>query len=383
MTRPLFSVVISCYKSDKYLDRLLSSITKQGLKKSEIEVIISDDYSYPEIEEKDLYADIIDRYKKKIIIRKIISDRNYGYPAHTRDQGAYIATGEWLTFADHDDQFLKGSFKKIKKYIKNNNPQYEILTGCVVHNIYSKETSEPQKTNAENVTHGIFFNLDNLWIKYKIHYDWEHLTTMEDKYINSVVNNITHYNELEVDDLNEKVITYKYFQSNDQTSSGFNIHNRDNRGANSYIPYLRSSIMVYIEYYNKYQINYFDFFYPRILSYIGEMYFWYQSMKYNDKIYHLDIDWEYINDHTKIIMDIIKKNLMIEDMDDLFDLIEYPVYKGGYTTITSMLGPFIIQQNMKEWFHYIDDMNISIDEYREKYNDDYYDKFKNTLTSGD
>ena len=88
MLLPFFSLVIACYndgryKEGVYLDRLLSSVERQGLKKDDIEVILSDDCSpIP-------YDDIIEKHRSNLIIKCTKTDYNC-CPGNTRAKGVEI-----------------------------------------------------------------------------------------------------------------------------------------------------------------------------------------------------------------------------------------------------------------------------------------------------
>ena len=161
MNRPFFSVVIPCYNSSKTIGRMLKSIVEQQLPYGEIEVILSDDCS------TESYQDIVDKFKDTLLIKQVQTDYNC-CPGNTRQRGVDNATGEWVVFGDHDDQFIPGVFKKVKKLIKQNeNCKYYLNTRFVK---YTAKGQSVDMSPRAGWTHGKFFNLDNFWKKYNIHY---------------------------------------------------------------------------------------------------------------------------------------------------------------------------------------------------------------------
>lgn len=117
----LFSIIIPCYNSGKTIRRTLESIVNQNMK-DDIEVIIADDCS-------DIsYINIIDSYKDRLNINYIEADHHYGYPGHTREVGVSVASGKYITFIDHDDEFIENILCKIKDIIEKKIPLLYILT---------------------------------------------------------------------------------------------------------------------------------------------------------------------------------------------------------------------------------------------------------------
>ena len=107
-TRPFFSIIISCYNSRKTLGTLLESIVNQHMG-HDIEVVISDDHS------TERYDDIIALYDGKLDF--VFTQTEYNCcPGNTREAGAQAATGEWITFADHDDAFIEDVYCIVQRY---------------------------------------------------------------------------------------------------------------------------------------------------------------------------------------------------------------------------------------------------------------------------
>lgn len=176
--RPYFSIIIPCYNSRKTLGGLLESIIAQDMN-DDIEVILADDCS-PES-----YQDVVERYNKKLSIRQIRTDYNFA-PGNTREKGASIAEGEWICFADHDDEFVPGTFKEIKKAIWENNEDQFVVANFYEMNPDTREVIQEMR-GMRNWMHAKFYNLDNFWRKYNIHFKKD-LLTHEDICVSSQIN---------------------------------------------------------------------------------------------------------------------------------------------------------------------------------------------------
>lgn len=175
--RPFFSIVIACYNSTVYLERLLNSIKEQHMN-DDIEVILADDCSTED------YQFIVDRFNRQLCIRQIKTDYNFA-PGNTREKGCSIATGEWLCFADHDDRFIPDALPKIKAEIEQFGEKYHVIANF---REVSDMTFQPiqEMIHTRNWCHGKFYNLDNLWKAYDIHFKKD-LKTHEDIYISTNV----------------------------------------------------------------------------------------------------------------------------------------------------------------------------------------------------
>lgn len=170
--RPFFSIVIPCYndgryEKDSYLDRVLFSLCNQGLKKADSEVIIVDDHSPVP------YDDVIDTYRKKLNIKVTQTDYNFG-PGNTRQKGAEEAAGQWLCFIDHDDTFVDLALSKVKSCIENNNILHVLYTDfnkiSVDEDAMMEVTEEFRGNQLKSWVHGKFYNIDNFWKPFKLHF---------------------------------------------------------------------------------------------------------------------------------------------------------------------------------------------------------------------
>lgn len=185
--RPFFSIVVACYNSRRTIGRLLESIAEQNLK-DEIEVILSDDCS------TESYDDIVDQYSNRICIKRVQTDYNC-CPGNTRERGIEYVTGEWLMIADHDDKLVPNSLKTIMEVQKEYNEKF-LMVSCF-HELFDAPGNFENRwirdvTTNTGWNHGKFFNMDNLWKKFNIHFIKD-MKTHEDIFITTTINCIMHH----------------------------------------------------------------------------------------------------------------------------------------------------------------------------------------------
>ena len=176
--RPFFSIIIPCYNSRKTIGELLASIEAQGMN-DDIEIVLSDDHS-PES-----YQDVVDPFRERMRIIQTQTDYNFA-PGNTREKGVQYATGEWLAFADHDDLYIVDTLSQIKEIVQETGEKYYIISNFLevdptTHAIIRKHV------HTRNWNHAKFYNYDNFWKAFDIHFKKD-LLTHEDIYISSVVN---------------------------------------------------------------------------------------------------------------------------------------------------------------------------------------------------
>ena len=94
MIQPKVSVIIPCYKVEKYLDRCVESVINQTLK--DLEIILVDD------ESPDHVPEICDEWALKDARIKVIHKKNGGLGIAC-NSGIEVATGKYVAFLDSDD----------------------------------------------------------------------------------------------------------------------------------------------------------------------------------------------------------------------------------------------------------------------------------------
>lgn len=98
------SVIIPCFNMGRFIARAVSSVINNGWPDTEV-IIIDDGSTEPGLTM--LLTALADRYHNLKIMRRA----NRGL-AFTRNEGAAIATGEFLAFLDADDEVVPGYYEK-------------------------------------------------------------------------------------------------------------------------------------------------------------------------------------------------------------------------------------------------------------------------------
>ncbi len=101
---PLVSVIIPVYNGEKYLAHAIESVLSQSYQP--IEIVVVDDGS------EDRTAEIARSYSQA----QYVFQANRGV-AGARNSGVQAASGEWVTFLDHDDIMLPASLQGRMDYL--------------------------------------------------------------------------------------------------------------------------------------------------------------------------------------------------------------------------------------------------------------------------
>lgn len=117
MEKPLISVIIPVYNTEKYLPKCLDSVLNQNNKN--IEIIVVNDCSPNNCNE------IVNDYIKKYDNIKLIENKNNLGLYNTRLVGIKEAKGEYVMHVDSDDYILPNSLNELIKII--NEDDYDII----------------------------------------------------------------------------------------------------------------------------------------------------------------------------------------------------------------------------------------------------------------
>ena len=204
--RPFFSLVVAFYDGRNYLPRLLNSIVNQDMR-DDLELIIVDDHS------PDPCDDIIEQYSNEICIRRVQTEYNC-CPGNSRECGIQAVTGEWLMICDQDDELVEDVLLDIKYTIEKEKPQYYVYTNF--REVWDKEGGYHNASNLiRNMNtntgwnHGKFYNMDNLWRKYNVHFVKD-MKSHEDIYISSIMNVLME--SLGAEPLHISIYTYIWYK---------------------------------------------------------------------------------------------------------------------------------------------------------------------------
>lgn len=117
---PKFSVIIPVYNAEKYLDRCISSVTRQTYK--DIEIILIDDGS------KDRSGTICDEYAKKDDRIKVVHQENLGVST-SRNVGIKKSKAPYIVFVDSDDWIEIYMLDKLNNIIESSE------VDCIIYNL--------------------------------------------------------------------------------------------------------------------------------------------------------------------------------------------------------------------------------------------------------
>lgn len=109
----MFSIIIPALNEEKFLPRLLDSLTL--LSTRDFEVIVVDGSS------KDRTVAVAKSFVRKLPKLTVLESK-IANTALQRNMGANVARGQWLVFADADTQLLPYFFERLKGFIEERNP---------------------------------------------------------------------------------------------------------------------------------------------------------------------------------------------------------------------------------------------------------------------
>lgn len=105
MSVPKISIIIPCYKVEKYLDRCVKSVVNQTLR--DIEIILVDDCSPDGVPQ--LCDDWIQKDNRIKVIHKMVN-QGLGF---ARNTGLEVAKGDYVAFVDADDYVEEDMYDKL------------------------------------------------------------------------------------------------------------------------------------------------------------------------------------------------------------------------------------------------------------------------------
>jgi len=352
--RPFYSIIIPCYNSRKTLGNLLASIEAQNMS-DDIEIILSDDHS------TESYQDIVDPFRERLCIKQVQTEYNFA-PGNTRERGVQEATGEWYAFADHDDLYVVDTLSRIKEEIINSGEKYYVIANFLEVNPETN-TVLKQHIATRNWCHAKFYNADNLWKKYNIHFKKD-LLTHEDIYISSNVNCACNKFNIEPKFIN----IFAYIWNARPTS----ISRSDYQGRNFLEVYFRDYIASTGDLYNrKYKEGEITeaFAVRSAINIILFSYFYTQGFKFQRPD-----DWLEINDyHAKDFLTTCIKlfNFTTDSIYDYCKANYAEFYIGVRETAYVGTGGFIEDMSFREWLDYMQDDSKfpNLEEYNKHKND--------------
>lgn len=108
----IFSVIISIYNTGRYLDDSICSVLNQTVNIKYIQIILVNDGSTDESEEKCLKYK--EKYSKNIVYIKV----EHGGVSKGRNIGIKYSKGKYINFLDSDDKWDKNAFNHVLLFFK-------------------------------------------------------------------------------------------------------------------------------------------------------------------------------------------------------------------------------------------------------------------------
>ncbi len=335
---PFFTVIVPCYNSKKTITRLLNSIVAQNMA-SEIQVILSDDHS------TESYDNEVRPFLNKLSIERTVTNYNC-CPGNTREKGIELAKGQWITFIDHDDVFLPGAFKEVKQEILKNKEEYmaysNIYRSRNTDGKFDESLIEREMRSFTGLLHGKFFNRENFWLKYGLHFKKD-MFTHEDTYLTSVAKCIL--GSINHDALHISTFTYVWFNNSKSLS------NRD--GVRYFLEehfhyYIEGTSEVFREYYEKGLVDKNFTVYHLIRTFLYE-YFYIQLFLFCNP-----------ENYVKQNVSLCKKDLVL--LKKMFNIKNYDIfaYCGAnnaqlYSEVQREAGlGYIANYSFMEWMNILD-----------------------------
>lgn len=143
MNKPKISIIVPCYKVEKYLPRCLDSLMNQTL--NDIEVICINDGS------PDHCLDILNEYKSKYGDRIVIIDKKNEGVWRGRKDGIKVARGEYTCFVDSDDYVAPDYAEKLYNAVSTQNADIAVCGFYRVDVSSGEILSEEMNNKAKNV----------------------------------------------------------------------------------------------------------------------------------------------------------------------------------------------------------------------------------------
>ncbi len=127
--RPLISIIVPVYNTEKYLDKCIQSVLAQTY--TNWELLLIDDGS------TDSSGAICDKYAAEDSRIRVFHKENGGVSS-ARNLGLDNAKGEWITFVDADDWVEASMLKELRSEALSNNADYVYCDLLFDHGQYSK-----------------------------------------------------------------------------------------------------------------------------------------------------------------------------------------------------------------------------------------------------
>jgi glycosyltransferase involved in cell wall biosynthesis len=142
--RPLLSIIVPVYNSEKYLSKCLDSIIAQSFK--DFECIVVDDGS------SDGSPAICDEYAAKDPRIKVMHKKNEGVSS-ARNDGIQAACGDYIAFVDSDDYLMHEMYSLLVEKIKHEKTD----TVCCGYTHKKKDYLPPLDFKPGSIARAVFY----------------------------------------------------------------------------------------------------------------------------------------------------------------------------------------------------------------------------------
>jgi len=135
--QPKISVILTVYNRAHFLRRCIDSLLNQSFK--DWELIIVDDGS------NDNSIEILNEYELNYENIKVFQQENKKLPL-SRNKGIELSEGEYITFLDSDDEYVKDHLLKRIEYMEMH-PEIDLIHGGVniIGDEYVRDKNNPHK----------------------------------------------------------------------------------------------------------------------------------------------------------------------------------------------------------------------------------------------
>lgn len=137
------SIIIPVYNKEKYLNRCLQSIDRQGY--DNIEVILIDDGSV------DKSLQLCEEYKENSKYECIVLHQDNMGPSAARNRGLKAATGDFIMFVDADDSIVNNCIYICMEQLKNTYYDFIEFDFQNVNGCYNKDSFESVVIENEDI----------------------------------------------------------------------------------------------------------------------------------------------------------------------------------------------------------------------------------------
>lgn len=153
MNKKIFSIIISCYNVEDYINEAINSIINQKFNFEDVEIILVDDGSLDDTGK--ICKKYTEKYPNNI---KYIYKENGGQ-ALARNIGIKYANGKYVNFLDADDKLMNNTLNSVYDFFENN---YEEIDLVAIPMYFFERKTGPHPLNYKFIEDKVVY-LDKNW----------------------------------------------------------------------------------------------------------------------------------------------------------------------------------------------------------------------------